>query len=113
MGKILVSACGVPGRACGSAEVLGGHADEPLEVAGEVALVPESAPGGDLRQREVIPALEQLLGPLDAPGDDVLVRGQAGGRLEQPGEVIRAEVDDGGDLVERDLRVEALLDVID
>jgi hypothetical protein len=56
--------------------VLGGDADEPLEVAGEVALVPEPGSDGDLGQREVIPAPQQLLGAFDAADDDVLMGGK-------------------------------------
>jgi hypothetical protein len=52
-------------------------------MAGEVALVPEPRPGRDLRQREVVPAPRELLGPLDPAGDDVPVRGQLGGDQEE------------------------------
>src|SRR5262249_9356873 len=69
-------ACGVSVWTCGSAEAPGGDADESLEAAGEVALVPEPRPDGDLGQRQVVVA-EQLLGPLDTASEDVLVRGQA------------------------------------
>jgi hypothetical protein len=41
---------------------------------------------------------QELLGPLDAAGDDVLVRRQPGCRLELPSEVVDAEVGDRGDL---------------
>src|SRR5262245_22307853 len=44
-------------------------------MAGEVALVPEPRPGRDLRPREVVPALRELLDP----AGDVPVRGQLGG----------------------------------
>src|SRR5262245_45108472 len=49
-------------------------ADEALEVMGELALVREAGVRGDLRQGEVASGLQELLGPLDAAGDDVLVR---------------------------------------
>jgi hypothetical protein len=57
-------------------------------VAGELALVPEAGVRGDLRQGEVASGLQELPGPLDAAGEDVLVRRQPGGRLELPGEVV-------------------------
>src|SRR5262245_39476903 len=52
-------------------------ADQALEVMGELALVREAGVRGDLRQGEVASGLQQLLGPLDAAGDDVLVRRQS------------------------------------
>ena len=52
-----------------------------LEVMGELALVREASVRGDLRQGEVASGLQELLGPLDAAGDDVLVRRQPGARL--------------------------------
>src|SRR5262249_50768363 len=58
----------------------------------ELALVREAGAGGDFRQREIIIGLQELFGPLDAAGDDVLVRRQAGGRLELPSEVEGAEM---------------------
>ena len=51
---------------------------------GELALVGEAGAQGDLRQGQVRPCLQELLGPLDAAQDDVLVRRQPGGRLELP-----------------------------
>jgi len=51
-------------------------ADEALEVMGELALVREAGAHRDLRQGKVIVLLEELLGPFDAAGDDVLVRRQ-------------------------------------
>ena len=61
---------------------------------GELALVREPGARGDLRQREIAFGLQELLGPLDAAPDDVLVRWQSGGRLELPGEVVGVEADD-------------------
>ena len=58
---------------------------------GELALVREAGGQGDLRQGQVRPCLQELLGPVDASGDDVLVRGQPGGGLELPGEVVGVE----------------------
>src|SRR5262245_2645895 len=82
---VLGAACGRLGDSCGCPEPPWGDADEALEVAGELALVREAAARRDLRQREVVAVLPQeLLGPLDAAGEDVLVRRQPGGRLELP-----------------------------
>ena len=67
-------------------------ADLALEVMGELALVREAGVSGDLRQGEIAIGLQELLGPLDAAGDDVLVRRQPGGRLELPREVVGAVV---------------------
>src|SRR5262245_4980202 len=69
-------------------------AEEALEVMGELALVREAGVRGDLRQGEVASGLQELLGPLDAAGDDVLVRRQPGGPLELPGEVVGTEAGD-------------------
>jgi hypothetical protein len=51
----------------------------------------EAGVQGDLRQGQVRPCLQELPGPLDAAQDHVLVRGQPGGGLELPGEVVGAE----------------------
>ena len=93
--------------------MLGGDADEPREMAGEVALVPEPRPGRDQRRREVVPVPPERLGPLDPAGDDVPVRGQPGGRRERPGERGGAEVDDGGEVAQRHGGVAVLLDGIE
>ena len=53
----------------------------------ELALVQEAGPRGNLGQGQIRPCLQELLGPLDAAGDDVLVRRRPGGRLELAGEV--------------------------
>jgi hypothetical protein len=73
---------------------------------GELALVREAGAGGDLRQGEVAPGLQKLLGPLDAAQDDKLVRRQPRGPLELPGEVIRAETGDRGQLLQGRASVE-------
>src|SRR6516164_4496059 len=86
-------------------------AGEALELTGELALVIEAGVRGDLRQREVASALQELLGPLDTAGDDVLVRRQAGGPLELPGEVVGAKTSDRGQLLQARAGVEVLLDV--
>src|SRR5215475_3810386 len=75
-------------------------ADQALEVMGELALVREAGVRGDLRQGEVASGLQELPGPLDAAGDDVLVRRQPGGPLELPGEVVGAEAGDRGHLLQ-------------
>ena len=41
---------------------------------GELALVGEAGVQGDLRQGQVGACVQELPGPLDAAGDDVLVR---------------------------------------
>ena len=65
-------------------------ADDALEVVGELALVREAGVQGDLRQGKGRPSLQELPGPLDAAGDDVLVRRQPGGPPELPGDVMGA-----------------------
>src|SRR5215472_3195284 len=88
-------------------------ADQALEVMGELALVREAGARGDLRQGEVAAGLQQLLGPLDAAGDDVLVRRQSGGPLELPGEVVGTEAGDSGHLLQGRAGVKVFLDVLD
>src|SRR5258708_36134356 len=80
---------------------------------GELALVIEAGVRGDLCQREVASGLQELLGPLDATGKDVLVRRHAGGLLELPGEVIGAETGDRGDLLQARAGTQVFLDVLD
>ena len=53
----------------------------------ELALIRESGARRDLGLGEVTVRLQELLGPLDAARDEVLVRRQAGGRLELAGEL--------------------------
>jgi hypothetical protein len=57
-------------------------ADDALEVMGELALIREAGAGRDICQGEVTVLLQELLRPLDAAQDDVLVRRQPGGPLE-------------------------------
>ena len=104
--------CGLSGDSCGRAELPRRDADEPLEVTGELALVREAGPRGDLRQGEVV-ALQELLGPLDAAGDDVLIGRQPGGRLELPREVIGAQAGHRRHLPKGRAGVEVVLDVRD
>src|SRR5262245_30970324 len=105
--------CDLLGDSCGPPELPRRDADEMLEVMAELALIREAGTGGDLRQGEVAASLQELLGPLDPAGDDVLVRRQPGGRLELPREVVGAEAGDRGQLVQARAAVEVLLDVLD
>ena len=82
--RLLGGVCGRLGDSCGHAVLPRRDADESLEVVGELALVREAGACGDLRQGQVRPCLQQLLGPLDAAEDDVLVRRQSRGGFEQP-----------------------------
>ena len=75
-------------ESCGCPELPRRDADKALEVTGEHTLVREASVHGDLRQGQVAAPLRELLGPLDAAHDDVLVRRQPGGRLELPREVV-------------------------
>src|SRR5262249_4650501 len=88
-------------------------ADQALEVMGELALVRKAGVRGDLRQGGVASGLQELPGPLDAAGDDVLVRRQPRGPLELRGEVGGAEAGDRGQLLQGRATVEVLLDVLD
>src|SRR6516225_4964771 len=87
----LGGACCALGDFCGRPELPRRDADEALEVVGELALVREAGARGDLRQGQVAASLQELLSPLDAAGDDELVRRQPGGPLELAGEVVRTE----------------------
>src|SRR6516165_3103061 len=101
----------VLGDSCGHPELPRRDSDYALEVMRELALVREAGMRGDLRQGEVAAGLQELLGPLDAAGEDVLVRRQPGGPLELPGEVVDAETSDRGQLLQARAGVEVLLDV--
>ena len=83
----------VPGIciSCGSMETAGSHADEPFEVAGELALVRKPDARGDLRQGDVAALLHEQPCPLDASGNDKLMRWQSRGRSELAREMVRAE----------------------
>jgi hypothetical protein len=67
---------------------------------------------GDLSLAEVASSLQELPGPLDAAGDDVLVRRRPGGRLELPRQVVGAEVGDRGQLLQARAGL-VFLDVLD
>src|SRR5262249_20898153 len=73
------------GDSCARPELPRRDADQALEVLAEMALVRESGGRRDLGQGEVTVLLQELLGPVDAAGDDVLVRGSPGGLLELAG----------------------------
>jgi hypothetical protein len=88
-------------------------ADDALEVMGELALIRESGARRDLCQGEATVLLQELLRPLDAAREDVLVRRQPGGRLELPREVVGAEVSDRRHLLQGRANVEVFLDVLD
>jgi hypothetical protein len=103
--------CGLLGDSCGRPELPRRDADLALEVMGELALVGEAGGGGDLRQGKAAAVPEELFGPLDAAGDDVLVWRQARGRLELPGEVVGAETGDRRQLLQGRAGVEMVLDV--
>src|SRR6516225_2900334 len=78
----LGGSCDRLGNSCGRPELARRDADEALEVMAELALVREAGVRGHLRQGQVGSRLQVLPGPLDATGDDVLVRRQPGGGLE-------------------------------
>ena len=72
--QLLGGNCGLLGDSCRRSEPPRRDADESLEVAGELALVGEAGAQGDLRQGQVRPCLQELLGPLDAAPDHVARR---------------------------------------
>src|SRR5262245_15356949 len=88
-------------------------AEEAHEVMGGLALVREAGVRGDLRQGEAASGMQQLPGPLDAAGDDVLVRRQSGGPPELRDEVVGTEAGYSGHLLQGRAGVEVLLDVLD
>src|SRR5262249_28231666 len=90
-----------------------GDADDAVEVMRELALIRKPGVRGDLRQGQFASGLQELLGPLDASGDDVLVRWQSGGPLELPGEVVGTQTGDHGHLLQGRAGVEVFLDVLD
>src|SRR5262249_51662248 len=102
----------VLGDSCGHPELPRRDADYALEVMRELALVREAGGRGGLRPGEGASGLQELPGPLDGAGDDVLVRRQPGGRLELPREVVGVEADDCGQLRQGRAAVEVLLDVL-
>src|SRR5215467_9569075 len=105
--------CGRLGDSYAHPEPTRRDADEPLEVVREVALVREPGAGSDLRQGGVTVALQELLGALDAAGDDVLVGRQPGGPLELRREVGGAEAGESGHPFQSRAGLKVFLDVLD
>src|SRR5262245_10272546 len=103
----------VLGDSCGHPELPRRDADCALEVMRELALVREAGARGNLRQGEVASGLQELLGPLDAAGEDVLVRRQSGCRFGPPREVAGAEMGRRRHLLQGQGGFEVLLDVLD
>jgi len=64
-------------------------------VVGELALVVEPGPRCDLGQGQVGYCSQEVLGPLDAARDDVLVGRQPRGRLELPSKVVGIKAGNG------------------
>ena len=77
---ILGGTCDFLGGSYARPELPRGDADYALEVMGELALVREAGVRGDLRQGKDRSFLQEVLGPLDAAHDDVLVRRQPSAR---------------------------------
>ena len=100
-------------ESCELAELSWRDADDALEVMGELALIRESGARRDLCQGKVRSCLQELIGPLDAAHDRVLVRRQPGGRLELPREMVGAEAGDRRHLLQARAGVEVFLDVLD
>ncbi len=81
----------------------------PAEHPAEVTDIRQADRVGDLRDAQ--PAgQQQRIGPLHPPRGDVLVRRQAGRRLEGAGEVERAQRRGGGEVVDGERVAQALLD---
>jgi hypothetical protein len=110
--QFLGGTCGLLGDSCVRPEPPRCDADEALEVTAEGALVREAGARRDLCQGEVAFA-QELLRPLDATQDDVLVRRQSGGGLELPREVVGVEADNRSQLRQGRADVEVFLDVLD
>jgi hypothetical protein len=79
---------------------------------GHVAVGGEADPDGDLGQRR--PAgMEQFLGPVHAPLDDVAMRRNAGAGPERLSEMRRAETGEPGEFCQADVFGEMGFDIID
>src|ERR1700751_5192962 len=111
--EILGGACGLLPRSCGNTKRARCDADDPLEVKGKSALVREPDAERDLRQAEFTVCPQEVLRPLNAARDHILVRRQPSGRLELPREVIGAEMNDGTHLLQRRTAFEIFHDVLD
>jgi hypothetical protein len=101
------------GDSCGLSEPPRRDADQALEVMGEVALVGETGARRNLRQRDVMILLKESLGPLNAAGDDVLMRRPPRRDLELPREVVGAEMGDRRQLPQGQAGIEVFLDILD
>jgi len=101
------------GDSCVRSELPRCDAGEALEVMGELALVREAGMRGDFRQGQIGSCMQEVLGPLDAAHDDVLVRRQPRGRLELSRKVVGTEAGDRGQLLQGWAGVEVFLDVLD
>ena len=88
-----------------------GDAEKPFGVAGEVGLIVEARLARDGGDGELATQQEPLR-QLDALAQDVLVGAQAGGPLEEAREMVGADVGRGGDLSEREVAREVLVDVV-
>jgi hypothetical protein len=88
-------------------------ADNPLEVKGKLALVPEADAERDIRQAELAICSQEVLGSFNAARDHILARRQPSGRLELSRKVIGAEMNDGSHLLERGTVFEIFHDVLD
>src|SRR5215831_4859277 len=102
----------VLGDSCGHPELPRRDADYALEVMRELALVREPGPRRDLGQGGVGPCSQEVLGPLDAASNHVLVGRQPRGRLELPRKVVAIEAGHGRYLGQGRGGVEVLLDVL-
>lgn len=101
-----------PARAVLASEFAGGDAEDLAEVGGEVALVAEADFEGDLGGG-FGGGEEEFAGTFDAAPNEVLVGGEAGGALEEPGEVEGAEAAVGGELADGDVVGQAGLEKVD
>lgn len=81
-------------------------------MAGQVGLVGEPTVSGHHAHGQVGPG-EERLGFLGSLPDHVLVRGEAGGPLEQLGEVVRAETGRGRHCGEGGIGGEVIADVVE
>src|SRR4030095_16107946 len=107
----LLGWCARPlGDACGHPESSRRDADQALEVMGEVALVGETGARRNLRQRDLMILSKESLSPLNAAGDDVLVRRLPRRDLKLPREVVGAEMGDRRQLPQGQADIEVFLD---